>query len=244
MPPCWRTALAAVCAAAAVLQCAAFQQLPVAPARRAALACGRGRCPARMAQAPPPAAAGDDFEGEDEQAPRPKINWSDRFKRALDMNPGRTERLSRTEQELRYQQVLTANPKDVDALCGYACFLSTVKVRMRALPGVWPIVHSATGGGCISLCTSLGTHHAPAVRTGPSTRSTARLHRPTNKPQEDYVGASELYSTAVKTDPARARRITVQVALQRHAALTLALRSAAASFPACCADDHPSAVGE
>jgi hypothetical protein len=23
--------------------------------------------------------------------------------------------------------VLTANPKDVDALCGYACFLSTVK---------------------------------------------------------------------------------------------------------------------
>jgi len=24
-------------------------------------------------------------------------------------------------------QVLTANPKDVDALCGYACFLSTVK---------------------------------------------------------------------------------------------------------------------
>ena len=39
-------------------------------------------------------------EGEDEQAPRPKINWSDRFKRALDMNPGRTERLSRTEQEL------------------------------------------------------------------------------------------------------------------------------------------------
>jgi hypothetical protein len=36
--------------------------------------------------------------------------------------------LSRTEQEQRYQQVLTANPKDVDALCGYACFLSTVKV--------------------------------------------------------------------------------------------------------------------
>ena len=132
MPSRSRAALAAVCAAAAVLQCAAFQRLPLAPARRAALACGRGRCPARMARAPPQAAAGDDSEGEDEQAPRPKINWSDRFKRALDMNPGRTERLSRTEQELRYQQVLAANPKDVDALCGYACFLSTVKVRVVA----------------------------------------------------------------------------------------------------------------
>uniref|UniRef100_A0A7S0DU51 EF-hand domain-containing protein n=2 Tax=Hanusia phi TaxID=3032 RepID=A0A7S0DU51_9CRYP len=73
----------------------------------------------------------------------------------MDTNPGRSERLGRTEQEERYKQVLAVNPKDVDALCGYACFLSTVR--------------------------------------------------------DDFAGAAELYSTAVKTDPSRARRITVQL---------------------------------
>ena len=97
-----------------------------------------------MMEIPPPPPLGD--ADEDEPGPKQRVNWGDRFKRALEMNPGRSERLSRTEQEERYKQVLTANPKDVDALCGYACFLSTVK--------------------------------------------------------EDYVGASELYSTAVRTDPA------------------------------------------
>jgi len=96
-------ALAAVFAAAAVLRCAAFsqrprwsraalplqQRLPVAGSRRAALACGRGNrarffpVHGRMAQP-----RGDEDDGL--AAGRgPKVNWSDRFKRALDMNPGR-----------------------------------------------------------------------------------------------------------------------------------------------------------
>ena len=75
--------------------------------------------------------------------------------RALDSNPGRSERLGRSEQEQKYKQILASDPADVDALCGYALFLSTVR--------------------------------------------------------EDYAGAAELYSTAVRTDPSRARRITVQL---------------------------------
>lgn len=100
---------------------------------------------------PPP----DAFEEEEEQPVRPRTDWSGKFKKALDTNPGRSERLGRTEQEMRYKQMLASNPRDVDALCGYACFLSTVK--------------------------------------------------------DDYAGAAELYSTAVRADPARARRITVQL---------------------------------
>jgi hypothetical protein len=87
-------ALAAVLAAAAVLRCEAFQlRIPVAGWRRASLACGRGHRArvfpehGRMAAAPP---RGDE-DGEDGLAAGrgPKVNWSDRFKRALDMNPGR-----------------------------------------------------------------------------------------------------------------------------------------------------------
>ena len=108
-----------------------------------------------MEDSPPPAPQDSYVDSTSPKSDKPRINWTDRFKKALDMNPGRSERLGRNEQESRYKQVLTANPNDVDALCGYACFLSTVK--------------------------------------------------------EDYAGAAELYSTAIKTDPARARRITVQL---------------------------------
>eukprot|EP00960_Hanusia_phi_P052061 761224-Hanusia_phi.AAC.2 len=66
-------------------------------------------------------------------------------------------------------KVLAVNPKDVDALCGYACFLSTVV---------------STDGLAI-------THYLQV--------------------RDDFAGAAELYSTAVKTDPSRARRITVQL---------------------------------
>ena len=67
----------------------------------------------------------DHIEPSSPQTPKPHINWKTRLKKALDMNPGRSERLSKQEQEGKYQEALTANPRDVDALCRYACFLST-----------------------------------------------------------------------------------------------------------------------
>ena len=45
----------------------------------------------RMMEQPPPPPPPLDFEDENEEPPpRPKVNWGDRFKRALDMNPGRS----------------------------------------------------------------------------------------------------------------------------------------------------------
>mmetsp|Transcript_32165 Transcript_32165/g.76378 ORF Transcript_32165/g.76378 Transcript_32165/m.76378 type:complete len:255 (+) Transcript_32165:61-825(+) len=96
--------------------------------------------------------------GEKKAAPRggaPVSQWGKRFASALDANPGRSERRERSEQEDRYKQVLATSPKNVDALCGYACFKSTVR--------------------------------------------------------EDYDVAAELYTTALRSDPERARRITIQL---------------------------------
>jgi hypothetical protein len=81
--------------------------------------------------------------------------WGKRFASALDANPGRGERRERSEQEDRYKQVLATSPGNVDALCGYACFKSTVR--------------------------------------------------------EDYDVAAQLYTNALRADPERARRITIQL---------------------------------
>eukprot|EP00288_Rhodomonas_lens_P002036 CAMPEP_0177724206 /NCGR_PEP_ID=MMETSP0484_2-20121128/18608_1 /TAXON_ID=354590 /ORGANISM="Rhodomonas lens, Strain RHODO" /LENGTH=268 /DNA_ID=CAMNT_0019236665 /DNA_START=72 /DNA_END=878 /DNA_ORIENTATION=- len=85
----------------------------------------------------------------------PSRKRTSRFRDMLDVNPGRSKRLERSEQEERYRQMLAVNPNDVDTLCGYACFLSTVK--------------------------------------------------------GDYVATAQMYSSALQADPARARRITVQL---------------------------------
>ena len=88
----------------APMPCAAYQKLPplLAPsaancinhfARRlhpsGSVFAGAGVATRMMAESPKPP-AGFVFDEEDApEPPRPRVNWSDRFKKALDMNPGR-----------------------------------------------------------------------------------------------------------------------------------------------------------
>ena len=89
----------------APMPCAAYQKSPPLKAPSAAANCinhfarrlhpsgsvfaGAGFATRMMAESPKPP-VGFVFDEEDApEPPRPRVNWSDRFKKALDMNPGR-----------------------------------------------------------------------------------------------------------------------------------------------------------